>query len=127
MDFMADVLVSRRKFRVFTLIDEYNGEVLALEVDTSLGSKRVIRELNRKLLTRDKPQRIQVANGQEFTPTELTLWCKNNGITTHYIQPEKPTKNAFIDRSRQKHITTDYAQFPLAPLLFTQPSIDCIN
>jgi transposase InsO family protein len=36
-----------RKFRTFNLIDDFNREVLALEADTSLPAKRVVRVLER--------------------------------------------------------------------------------
>jgi putative transposase len=46
MDFMNDSLVSGRKFRVLNLLDDFNREALAIEVDTSLRAERVIRVLN---------------------------------------------------------------------------------
>ena len=43
IDFMSDALVDSRKFRVLNVIDDFNRESLAIEVDTSLPSRRVIR------------------------------------------------------------------------------------
>lgn len=57
MDFMRDTLTSGCVFRTLNLIDEFNREVLAIEVDTSLPSARVIRVLN-KSAWRPLPQSI---------------------------------------------------------------------
>jgi putative transposase len=47
MDFMSDSLPGSRKFRTFNVIDDCSREVLAIEVDTSLSTKRIIRTLDR--------------------------------------------------------------------------------
>jgi len=45
MDFMSDALVTGRTFRTFNVIDDFNRELLWIEVDTSLPAERVIRVL----------------------------------------------------------------------------------
>lgn len=45
MDFMSDSMVGNRKFRTLNVMDDCFREVLAIEIDTSLSSKRVIRTL----------------------------------------------------------------------------------
>jgi len=80
MDFMSDSMVKKRRFRTFNLIDDCTREVLAIEIDTSLSSKRIIRILERVILKRCKPSIIRKNNGPEFTPKELELWAKDNGI-----------------------------------------------
>src|SRR5690606_13093096 len=45
MDFMHDTLSNGVKFRTFNIIDDFNREALNITMDTSLTSKRVIREL----------------------------------------------------------------------------------
>ena len=42
-DFMSDALYHGMRFRTFTVLDDFNREVLAIEVDTSLSSMRLIR------------------------------------------------------------------------------------
>ena len=45
MDFMHDQLQDGRTFRLFNVIDDFNREAIGMEVDFSLPSERVIREL----------------------------------------------------------------------------------
>lgn len=98
IDFMSDALVDGRKFRLFNVLDDYNRESLAIEVDTSLPSLRVQRVLKRLINERSKPNIIRVDNGPEFISHVLQQWCEQNRISLQYIQPGKPTQNAYIER-----------------------------
>ena len=98
IDFMSDSLVDGRRYRLLNVIDDFNRESLAIEVDTSLPSLRVIRVLNRIVLKRGKPKTIRTDNGPEFISHLLQQWCESHGITLQYIQPGKPTQNAYIER-----------------------------
>src|SRR5258708_39932790 len=59
MDFMSDALVDGRKFRVLNVIDDFNRESLAIEGDTSLPARRVIRVLERIIARRGRPASIR--------------------------------------------------------------------
>ena len=98
MDFMSDALQSGRKLRTFNLIDDFNREVLAIEIDTSLPAERIIRVLEQVIAWRGKPKRIRVDNGPEFISFKLAVWCEERGIHLQFIQPGKPTQNAYIER-----------------------------
>ena len=100
IDFMSDSLVDGRKFRLLNIIDDFNRESLAIEVDTSLPSLRVIRVLERLVSQRGKPANIRCDNGPEFISHKLEEWCndKNRQITLQFIQPGKPMQNAYIER-----------------------------
>ena len=98
MDFMSDSLVGCRKFRTFNVIDDCTREVLAIEIDTSLSSKRVIRTLNRIIEQRGIPNAIRTDNGPEFTSNDFELWCKELGIQLQFIQPGKPMQNGYVER-----------------------------
>jgi putative transposase len=98
IDFMSDALVDGRKFRVLNVIDDFNRESLAIEVDTSLPSRRVIRVLERIIARRGKPTCLRTDNGPEFISHLLQEWCEAGGIRLVYIQPGKPTQNAYIER-----------------------------
>jgi putative transposase len=98
MDFMCDSMVGNRKFRTFNVLDDCSREALAIEVDTSLSSRRIIRVLDRVIEQRGKPSAIRADNGPEFTSKDLELWAKDRSITIQYIQPGKPTQNGYIER-----------------------------
>ena len=98
MDFMSDSMTGNRKFRTFNVIDDCSREVLAIEVDTSLSSKRVIRVLDRVIENNGKPAAIRVDNGPEFTSKHFELWAKEKGIYIQYIQPGRPMQNGYIER-----------------------------
>ena len=83
---------------MFNVLDDFNRESLAIEVDTSMPSLRVIRVLNRIIEQRGKPTTLRSDNGPEFISHLLQQWCEDNAITLQYIQPGEPTQNAYIER-----------------------------
>lgn len=79
-------------------MDDCSREALAIEVDTSLSSKTIIRTLDRLIELRGKSVVIRADNGPEFTSKDLELWAKDRAIVIQYIQPGKPTQNGYIER-----------------------------
>lgn len=95
---MSDSMVGNRKFRTFNVIDDCSREVLAIEIDTSISAKRVIRTLERIIEQRGKPKMIRTDNGPEFTSKDFELWCRDSQINIQFIQPGKPMQNGYIER-----------------------------
>ena len=96
IDFMSDTLEYCKTFRTFNVLDDYNREGLGIEVDFSLPSQRVVRSLTKIIEWRDKPSAIRCDNGPEFISEVFQNWAISNGIRIEYIQPGKPTQNAYI-------------------------------
>ena len=97
MDFVSDSLYNGRRFRVLTVVDDFSRECPVLEVDHSLTGRRVTRTLERIALTRGLPEVITVDNGPEFISKALDLWAYENKVKLRFIQPGKPTQNAYIE------------------------------
>jgi putative transposase len=97
LDFVHDSLCDGRSFRTLNMIDAFSRECLAIEMDTSLSSERVVRVLERQIEVRGAPQRLRIDNGPEFRAKALDVWAKKNGVTLFFIEPGKPTQNGQIE------------------------------
>lgn len=97
-DFMSDVLYSGQRFRTFNVVDDYNRECLAIEVDTNLPAARVIRVLNRISAWRGYPLKLRLDNGPELISLAMAEWAEEHQVELEFIQPGKPTQNSYIER-----------------------------
>ena len=95
MDFVSDQLANGRRFRVLNVVDDYSRECVLQIVDFSISGQRLGRELSR--LARPLPKTLVCDNGPEFTSKAMFLWAKEAGVRLHFIQPGKPTQNAFVE------------------------------
>jgi putative transposase len=96
-DFMSDVLWDGRRFRTFNVVDDFNREVLAVEIDLNLPAARIIRVLDRIAAWRGYPQKLRLDNGPELTSKAMFLWSQRVAVKLHFIQPGKPTQNSFVE------------------------------
>ena len=83
---------------MLNVIDDYNREALGIEVDFSLPSEHVIRELKQIISRRGKPEVIRCENGPEYISAAIQAWAQEWGITLEYIQPGKLQQNACVER-----------------------------
>jgi len=98
VDFMSDVLYSGQRFRTFNVVDDYNRECLAIEVDTNLPAERVIRVLNRISAWRGYPLKLRLDNGPELISLALAEWAEDHRVELEFIQPGKPMQNSYVER-----------------------------
>jgi putative transposase len=97
MDFVTDSIVTGRRFRALVIVDDYSRECPAIEVDTSLGGRRVVQVLERLHETRGLPEVITIDNGPEFAGKTLDEWAYQHGVKLNFIRPGKPIENAFAE------------------------------
>src|SRR6185503_1216021 len=97
LDFVMDTLVSGRRFRILTLVDDFTRGCRGLVVDASLTALRVVRELGHISESRGCPRMIVSDNGTEFTSNAILAWQEELGIECHYIAPRKPMQNGFVE------------------------------
>ena len=97
VDFMSDALAWGRKIRLFTVVDVFTREALAIEVDTSLPGGRVVRVLERLGAERGVPDEIVLDNGPELAGKALDQWAYERGVWLRFIEPGKPIQNAFVE------------------------------
>ena len=97
MDFISDQLSHGRRFRVLNIIDDYSKEMVGQLVDTSITGHQVARFLDQLSEERNLPQSITCDNGTEFTSKAMFFWSKKVSVRLAFIQPGKPTQNAFVE------------------------------
>ena len=97
MDFIVDGLANGRMVRILSVIDAFTRECLALEADTSLGSGRVTRTLDRLIEERGLPESVRSDNGPEFTSRRMLGWAEERKINLVHIQPGRPMQNGHVE------------------------------
>jgi len=97
LDFVHDSLRDGRRFRALTIVDQFSRECPAITVDTSISGQRVTRVLDWLADTNGLPQVIVLDNGPEFTSKAMLCWAEQRGVKLHFIDPGKPTQNAYIE------------------------------
>ncbi len=76
IDFMRDALVCGRRFRTFKVVDDFNREALAIEIDLNIPAQRVIRVLDRIVANPGYPLKMRMDNGPELISLALAQWAE---------------------------------------------------
>lgn len=97
MDFVSDQLSNGRRFRVLNVKDDYSKELVGQLVAFSITGSQVARFLDQLIEARSAPDQITCDNGTEFTSKAMFFWQKESGVKLAFIQPGKPTQNAFVE------------------------------
>lgn len=96
-DFIHDRTDAGRPLKWFAITDEYTRECLALEVDRSITSDRVLDVLTNLFLTRGVPVHIRSDNGPEFIAKAIRRHGARTGLEMLYIEPGAPWENGFAE------------------------------
>lgn len=97
MDFVSDQLSNGRRFRVLNIVDDYSREMVGQLACVSITGNQVARFLDHLSEQRHLPPMIVCDNGTEFTSKAMFFWAKERQIKLGFIQPGKPTQNAFVE------------------------------
>jgi len=112
MDFVTDSIFTGRRFRALAIVDDYSRECPAIEVDTSLGGRRVVDVLEKLAESRGLPEVITMDNGPEFAGRALDEWAYRKGVKLNFIRPGKLIENAFVEsfigRLRDECLNTNW-------------------
>ena len=96
-DFLEDRTEKGGKLRILTVLDEYTRECLAIRVEKSICSAKVIDTLEWLFLTRAAPEHIRSDNGPEFVAKAVQDWLRAHGTRTIFIEPGSPWENPYIE------------------------------
>jgi len=96
-DFMEDRTERGGRLKILTVLDEYTRESLAIRVERSVDSHRVIGTLARLVRQRGAPDHIRSDNGPEFVAQAVQAWLTARGARTIFITPGSPWENAYIE------------------------------
>lgn len=97
LDFVSDQLTCGRRFRILNVVDDYTRECVGQLVDLSISGARMARFLSSLALERNLPGAIVCDNGTEMTSKAMFFWSRETGVKLNFIQPGKPTQNAFVE------------------------------
>jgi putative transposase len=97
LDFLHDALGNGRKIRILPILDTFTKECHRIEVDQSIGGRRVTSVLSEASLMHGLPENIVVDNGPEFISNAMDEWAYRQQVKLHFIRPGKPVDNAFME------------------------------
>ena len=96
MDFVSNQLSNGGRFRVLNVVDDFSREMVGQLVSVSISGRQVARFLDQLCEVRGWPNKIVCDNGTEFTSKAMFFWSQESGVGLGFIQPGKPTQNAFV-------------------------------
>lgn len=97
LDFVHDQLADGRRLRVLNIVDDYSRVCVGQLVGLSISGERMVRFLKEIAEQRQLPRRLVLDNSPEMTSKAMFLWSQDTGVQLHFIQPGKPTQNAFVE------------------------------
>ena len=97
LDFVSDQLGNGRRIRILNIVDDYSRLCVGQLVDVSISGTRMVRFLDQLRELRGLPRTLVLDNGPEMTSKAMFFWSQQSGVKLHFIQPGKPTQNAFVE------------------------------
>jgi len=98
LDFLHEILLTRRKFRVLDIIDDFTRINLQLDIDFSFPSPQVTRILDEiAQACGGYPDVLRVDQGPELTALAMLQWAAEHNVRLQFSDQGKPTQNAHIE------------------------------
>jgi putative transposase len=72
---MSNALYDGLRYHLYNVIDYYNHESQAVEINTSIRTARLVRVFARLKETRSPPYILRVDNSREFRGSVFVEWC----------------------------------------------------
>lgn len=97
MDFVHDSLVTGRRIKCLTIVDDFTKELPRIEVGHSISGFHLVRIFEELKSVTGLPEEIRSDNGPEFQSKVFLEYCLSQGINLRFTRPGKPTDNSFIE------------------------------
>ena len=97
MDFIFDRLCSGWQLKNLTIVDHCTREAPTIYSDHSIRGKDVVDVLEKLRCNGRKPSILVMDNGSEFRSKVMAKWASDHGVLLHFIEPGKPTQNAYCE------------------------------
>ena len=98
-DFMSDALYNGVRLRTCNVIDDFNREVLRIEIDTSLPSRRLVRVLEQ--LERGLPDVLRTDNGHDRLDRAGQAESERVHRTLQSDIPPRSVRHVAVQKSRR--------------------------
>jgi putative transposase len=114
-DFIHDAAANGLRFKCLTVVDEFTRECLAITVERSLPSRRVLEVLGHLVARYGPPGYLRSDNGPEFIARRVRQWLGQTGITTAYIDPGKGGRTDWARASTAAFATSVWIESGFTP------------
>ncbi len=78
-------------------VDDYSRVCVGQLTKLSISGERMVRFLDQLAETRGLPEILVMDNGPEMASKATFFWSQRQQVKLHFIQPGKPTQNAFVE------------------------------
>ena len=97
IDFMYGQLASGRRLRIPDVAAGFSRPCVGQLVATSITGARLAPFLDELDKAAAPPKAVVCDNGPELTSKAMRFWSERSGAGLNFIQPGKPTQNAFVE------------------------------
>ena len=95
--FMSGQLASGQRLRILNVVAGFSRPRVGQLVATSITGARLALFLDELGKAAAHPVAVVCDNGPELTSKAMRFWSERSGAALNFIQPGKPTQNAFVE------------------------------